>query len=299
MTAPALSPGLSPVVDRRRTTATMLGPSRTARVVVLALLIVFCLVWLAPLLWGLRTSFMTEDDAATVPVQILPEHGWTTEAYATILSASGMPTWLWNSVATAVVITLLTVGISTLAAYALSRLDFRGRRTLQAVIIASILVPGQVLLVPQFQEMLAFGMVDTFWGIVLPQIVAPVNVIILKRFFDAVPIELEEAARIDGASRMRVFLSIVLPLSRPILFAVAIFTFVTAWNNFLWPFVIINDPALMTMPVGIGTVRNAYGVQYAQTMAQAVIGAAPLLVVFVLFQRQIVKGIATTGLGGQ
>ena len=113
------------------------------------------------------------------------------------------------------------------------------------------------------------------------------------------PIELEEAARVDGASRMRVFLQIVMPLSRPILAATSIFVFVGAWNNFLWPFIVTNDASLMTLPVGLQTVQSAFGVQYAQDMASAVLAALPLIVVFLFFQRQIIKGFATTGFGGQ
>lgn len=133
----------------------------------------------------------------------------------------------------------------------------------------------------------------------LPQVVQPIIVLILKQFFDQIPVELEEAARVDGASRLRVFWSIVLPLSRPILAAVSIFVFVWAWNNFLWPFIVINDPSLMTLPVGLQTVKSAYGIQYAQNMAMAILAALPLIIVFLFFQRQIIKGIATTGFGGQ
>ena len=124
-------------------------------------------------------------------------------------------------------------------------------------------------------------------------------VFILKKFFDGVPNELEEAARMDGAGSLRIFLQIVLPLSRSILAAVAIFVFIGAWNNFLWPFIVTTDPQFMTLPVGLSTVKNAYGVQYAQNMASAMIAALPLLVVFMLFQRRIVQGVATTGMGGQ
>jgi ABC-type glycerol-3-phosphate transport system permease component len=166
-------------------------------------------------------------------------------------------------------------------------------------IIASIVVPPQVLIIPLFYEMLAFNMIDTYWGLILPQVVAPAMVFILKRFFDAIPIELEDAARVDGASRFRIFWSIVLPLSRPILASVAIFVFIGAWNNFLWPFLVINDTTLMTLPVGLQTVISAYGVQYAQVMAQAVLAALPLIIVFIIFQKQIVKGVATSGFGGQ
>ena len=285
--------------ERRRSATVMLGGSRLARVLTLAALVLFCLLWLAPVFWALLTSFKTETDAATVPIRIWPESGWTLDAYRQVLGVGALPRWLLNSLTTAIAITVLTVAICALAAYALSRLDFRGRRGLMAVTVASILVPGQILLVPLYQEVQALGLADTFWGIVLPQVIAPVNVIVMKRFFDAVPVELEDAARIDGAGRMRVLWSVVLPLSRSILVAVAIFTFIGAWNNFMWPFIATTDPGLMTMPVGLGTVKSAYGIQYAQTMASAMIAAAPLLVVFMFFQRQIIKGIATTGLGGQ
>lgn len=285
--------------ERRRSTTVMLGGSRLARVLVLAALVVFCFLWLAPVLWAVLTSFKTETDAAIVPIRIWPESGWTLDAYREVLAVGALPGWMFNSLTTATVITVLTVAICALAAYALSRLDFRGRRGLMALTVASILVPGQILLVPLYQEVQSLGLADTFWGIVLPQVIAPVNVIVLKRFFDAVPVELEDAARIDGAGRLRVLWSVVLPLSRSILLAVAIFTFIGAWNNFMWPFIVTTDPGLMTMPVGLGTVKSAYGIQYARTMASAVIAAAPLLVVFMFFQRQIIKGIATTGLGGQ
>lgn len=210
-----------------------------------------------------------------------------------------MPVWAWNSLFTSALITLITVLTSALAAYAFSRIRFRGQKWVYILVIAAIAVPPQVLIVPLFYEMLAMNLVDTYWGLILPQVVQPIIVLILKQFFDQVPVELEDAARIDGASRLRVFTSIVLPLSRPILAAVSIFVFVWAWNNFLWPFIIINDPQLMTLPVGLQTVKSAYGIQYAQNMAMAILAALPLITVFLFFQRQIIKGIATTGFGGQ
>ena len=136
-------------------------------------------------------------------------------------------------------------------------------------------------------------------GVILPQLVAPTMVFIFKKFFDAIPQEIEDAARVDGASQWRIFSAIVIPISRPIVSAVAIFVFIGAWNNFMWPFIVTNDPDLMTLPVGLATVKDAYGVIYAQTMAAALVASLPLIVVFMLFQRQIIKAVATTGLGGQ
>jgi multiple sugar transport system permease protein len=272
------------------------SPGRIGAIIALIILAVF---WLLPFLWAVATSFKTETSAAATPVSWLPPDGFTTEAYANVLREGNIPLWTWNSLLTATIITIITLAVTALAAYAFSRLDFTGRKWLFVAIIASIVVPPQVLIIPLFYEMLAFNMIDTYWGLILPQVVAPAMVFILKRFFDAIPIELEDAARVDGASRLRIFWSIVLPLSRPILASVAIFVFIGAWNNFLWPFLVINDTTLMTLPVGLQTVISAYGVQYAQVMAQAVLAALPLIIVFIIFQKQIVKGVATSGFGGQ
>jgi multiple sugar transport system permease protein len=272
------------------------GPARVIAFVILALL---AISWLMPFLWAVDTAFKTETDASSANQSWIPESGFTTQAFESILSAGQLPVWAWNSLLSSVIITVVTVAISALAAYAFARIDFRGRRWLYPLVIASIIIPPQVLIIPLFYEMLALNLVDTMAGLILPQIVAPPMVFILKQFFDQVPIELEEAARVDGAGRVRIFWSVVLPLSRPILASVAIFVFIGAWNNFLWPFLVINDSTLMTLPVGLQTVISAYGIQYAQAMAQAVLAALPLIVVFLLFQRQIIKGVATTGFGGQ
>jgi len=268
-------------------------------VLAFAVLLILAIGWLLPFLWAIATAFKTETDAASGDPGWIGASGPTVQAFTAILSQGNVYVWAWNSLWTATAVTVITVTISALAAYAFSRLDFRGRKWLFVVIIAAIVVPPQVLIIPLFYEMLAFNLVDTHWGLILPQVVAPAMVFILKRFFDAIPIELEDAARVDGASRFRVFWSIVLPLSRPILASVAIFVFIGAWNNFLWPFLVINDTSLMTLPVGLQTVISAYGVQYAQVMAQAVLAALPLIIVFLIFQKQIVKGVATSGFGGQ
>ena len=270
------------------------GASRVIAFIVLAILAV---TWLIPVVWALLTSLRSETDAASAPT-VVPANGFTFDAFARVLGAGNIPLWTVNSIITASVITILTVATSALAAYALSRLDFVGRRWLYGAIVAAIVIPPQVLIIPLFYQALAFNIIDTYWGLILPQVVAPAMVFILAKFFDQVPVELEEAARVDGASRFRVFWSIVLPLSRPILAAVSIFVFIAAWNNFLWPFLVINNTELMTLPVGLQTVKSAFGVMYAQNMASAILAALPLIIVFLFFQRQIIRGISTTGLGG-
>ncbi|OYC98573.1 carbohydrate ABC transporter permease [Microbacterium sp. Yaish 1] len=295
-TRAVVAPGVGPDPRSRKPGQRRFSAINVVAFIALALM---AIGWLLPFLWAVATAFKTETDAASGAGGWVGESGPTTEAFTSILSQGNVWVWAGNSLWTSAVITLLTVAISAVAAYAFSRLEFRSKKFLYGAVIASIVIPPQVLIIPLFYEMLAFNLVDTPWGLILPQVVAPAMVFILKKFFDQVPIELEDAARVDGAGRFRVFWSIVLPLSRPILGAVAIFMFIGAWNNFLWPFLIINDTTLMTLPVGLQTVISAYGVQYAQVMAQAVLASVPLIVVFLVFQKQIVRGVATTGFGGQ
>jgi multiple sugar transport system permease protein len=268
------------------------------RAVAYVSLVVLALLWLAPFLWAVITSFKSETDASATPVTIVPAGGFTTQRWEAIFAGGNVMMWMGNSVLVAIAVTAITLVVSVLAAYAFSRLDFPLKRVLFALTIASIMVPAQIFVIPLFDEMLALNLVDTYWGMILPQCISPVMIFVLKRFFDEIPRELEDAARVDGASRLRILLSVVLPLSRSIIAAVAIFVFIGAWNNFFWPFIVTNDPNLMTLPVGLQTVTPGYGVTYSLRMAQAVLAAAPLILVFVFFQRQIIRGISTTGIAG-
>jgi multiple sugar transport system permease protein len=165
-------------------------------------------------------------------------------------------------------------------------------------VLAGIMIPGQVLIVPQFREFDSIGLLNTFWAVVLPQVPTAVAVFIFKQFFDGLPRDLNEAARVDGAGYWRIYRTIIMPLTRPAVSAVAIFTFVQAWNNLLWPLLVLTNPKLMTIPVGLATVQGQFGIRYADTMASAILGAIPLIAVFLLFQRNIVEGVAGTGLKG-
>lgn len=287
------------VRDRARQRDLILGGGRGPRVVAMAVLVVLAVLWLLPMVWSLITSFKTEGDAVALPPTLVPEGGFTFEQYANLFAAGNIQMWLFNSLIIAVLVTLFTIVVAAPAAFAMSRMDFRGRWALMAFTIVAIVVPPQLLIVPLFQQMVSLDLVDTYAAVILPQLVAPIIVFVLKRFFDAVPRELDEAARMDGASYWRLFTSVILPLSRPILAAVSIFVFITAWNNYLWPFIVTTDPALMTLPVGIPNILDSYGTFYASQLAASMVAAAPMVVVFMLFQRQIVNSVATTGMGGQ
>ncbi|RDG37092.1 carbohydrate ABC transporter permease [Streptomyces corynorhini] len=298
-----MSATATPVRPRRRApreaggSPMLLGPGRLPRVLAGTALVVLTAVWLLPLVWAVATSLQSEQDVSKPGLSPL-KGALTLESYRQILERGNVLTWAFNSFLVAGLVTLITVVVSTLAAYGFARGTFRGRRVLLAVTVAAIMVPPQLLVVPLFEQMLLFNLVDTYAAVILPQVVAPMMVFILKRFFEGLPKDLEDAARIDGASEGRVFLSIVLPLSRPIVAAVSIFVFIGAWNNFMWPFIVTNDPGLMTLPVGLATVKDSFGILYAQSMASALLASLPLIVMFLLFQRRIIKSVATTGLGG-
>jgi multiple sugar transport system permease protein len=286
---PAAAPAEAPVRRRRK------RPTAGA-VIVYTAAIALAVVWLLPLLWALSTSLKTETEASLgQDVHWIPRD-WSLEGYRTLFERGDHLVWMVNSTVVSSIVTVLTLTLCVLAAYGFSRFDFPGKRIVFAVIIAGLMVPGEALIVPLFDIVNALNLSNTYWGLALPQTVPPVMVFILKRFFDAVPRDYEEAAKIDGAGHLRVLWSVILPLSGPILAAVGIFTFIGSWNNFLWPLLVATDPSMMTLPVGLGVVTGGYGLLYAQNMAAAILGALPLLIVFLVFQKQIVKGVAGVGL---
>lgn len=286
----------------RRAAAAKAGGRRVrwtgGRIALLVVALVLAAAWLVPLAWAVATSLKPEAETTSTPLEWIGSR-ITFDAYTKVWESGDLTRWMMNSAFISLMTTALTVLTCAMAAYGFTRTDFRGRKVLYGLVLAGIMVPPQVLIAPLFTEMVQLGLVDTYWGVILPQVAVPAMVFILVKFFEGVPRELEEAAFVDGAGRWRVFWTIVMPLSRPVLAAVAIFTFISTWNNFLWPFLVTTDPAGMTLPVGLVNVQSSFGVRYAQIMASLVIAGLPLLIVFMLFQRQIVRGIAHTGLAGQ
>jgi multiple sugar transport system permease protein len=269
--------------------------NKVGKGVIYTILTIVGILWIIPMLWALDTAFKPESETTTIPVSWIPSH-FSLQAFTEVFQAGDLPHWYFNSIVTTVLITVLVVLLSSMAAFAFSRVEFRGRGIVFWILLAGIMVPAPILIIPLFAEIQAFGMVDSYWGIILPQLASPVAVFIFKQFFDGLPHELEEAARMDGASPWRIYWRIWMPLSRPAISAVAVFTFVAAWNNFVWPFIVVTNTWNMTLPVGLATVQTSYGVHYAQIMATAVLGGLPTLIAFLFFQRQIVQGFAGSGL---
>ena len=258
-------------------------------------LIAFALLWLVPILWTVDTALKPNAET-TATTWII--HNPTLASFKTLLSNGDIWNWYAASFITSALTAAGAVLTASLAAFALSRMRFRYRYLMFWFVLIGIMIPQQVLMVPQFKEFAALHLLNTYWAVVLPQIPTAIAVFIFKQFFDGLPHDLDEAARVDGAGYLRTYWRIVMPLSRPVVSAVAIFTFVWSWNNLLWPLLVLSNPPLMTIPVGLATVQGSYGIRYADTMASAILGALPLVLLFMFFQRRIVEGIAGTGLKG-
>jgi multiple sugar transport system permease protein len=261
----------------------------------LSVLLVFAAIWIIPLLWALDTSLKPDGVIAAQPTSWWTG-SWTFHAYSELFNLGNIQVWYLNSFVISLLSAVLAVVACSMAGFAIARTRFRGRRVIYGLIAAGLLIPSQVLIVPQFQEFNAVHLLNTYWVQVLPAVAVPIAVIIFVSFFNGIPAELAEAAHVDGASWWRIYRTIYMPLSKPAISAVFIFTFVWKWNDFLWPLLTLTNTRTMTLPVGLSQVSSAFGIQYAEIMASAVLGALPLIVVFLLFQRRIVEGIATTGI---
>ncbi len=271
---------------------------RLFSVIALIVLIVFAVLWLVPSLFALKTALTDNGTSALGAGPIIASFSPTLHSFASLFGAGDIWNWYIASGITSVITSVLTVFLASMAAFALSRLQFRGRNIVFLLIVLGIMIPTQVLIVPIFQMLGSVNLLNTYWGVILPQVPAVIAVFIFKQFFDGIPKDLEEAARIDGASRWRVYWSVIMPLSRPVIAAVTILTFVGVWNNLLLPLFVVANPNLMTIPVGLATVQGSFGQRYSDIQAGAILGALPLVVLYVIFQRQIVEGVTGSGLKG-
>lgn len=257
------------------------------------------LLVILPLLWMLSTSLKPKAE------WFLPQIHWipittTWDNYNKILNNPALPIgrWFLNSLMVSSIATVLILIIDSLAAYAYARMEFRGRRVLFAILLATLFLPGMMFLVPNFLTISSLGLLNNYAGVILPGLAGVFGVFFMRQFFESLPRELEEAAFIDGATRVQTFLLIALPLAKPALATLGIITFLASWNDFLWPLLILKESELLTLPPGLRMLQGAYTSEYGQMMAGAVITSIPVLILYVLLQRYIVESVQTTGLKG-
>ncbi|MGO1055667.1 carbohydrate ABC transporter permease [Crossiella sp. CA198] len=257
-------------------------------------LVALALLVLAPVLWTALSSFKTSTELSLRPPRLLPE-SFRPDNYVDALGRFNFAVYLRNSVLVTVAATVLTLVVNTMAAYALAKYNFRGRTTLFLVILGTIMVPLQVIFIPVYQVVADLGLVNSLWGLIIPAAATPTGVFLLRQYMLTIPDELIEAARIDGAGEPRIFLRVVLPLCKPALAVVAIFSVVWRWNDFLWPLVVAQDEHTYTLQVALARFAAEEVVPFNLILAMSVVTMAPVVVVFLFMQRQIVQGIAQTG----
>ncbi len=288
--------------DAARTVGGAVGHRRLrpARVVFWLVMICLTVVFVAPLLWMLVTSVKTDEDATRLPLSWLP-HPFDPHAYIQLFaSASQTPvlSWFVNSLVAASVNALLIVAVDAMAAYALARLDFPGRRLIFATVVGTIFVPGFVFLIPNFLIVSQLGWLNSLWALIIPSAGGAFGVFFLRQFFMSLPRELEEVAILDGANQWQVFTRVVLPLARPGLATLTVLSFLTNWNDFLWPVYVLFSPERLTLPAGLSTLQDAATIKYPIIMAGAVVASVPVIILFVAAQRHVIQSVARSGLKG-
>jgi ABC-type glycerol-3-phosphate transport system permease component len=249
-----------------------------------------------PFLWMLRTSFMRLDKLFDDPPQLWPDP-WIWQNYIDMWETGPFANWIVNSLILVVLGMLGQTVVSIFVAYGFSRTQFPGRNQLFILILASLMLPGHVTIVPKFVMFRQLGLLDSIWPVAIPDLWGQAfYIFILRQFFLTLPIELDEAAEIDGANLLQVLFRVVIPLSKPAIATVAVFNFINKWNEFFEPFVFIQTPEKLTLAVGIRWFRTQYGTEFQMLMAASIVSVAPIIIVFFFAQKQFVRGIALTGI---
>jgi putative chitobiose transport system permease protein len=276
------------------------GPQASGRAVALQLgiLLLLALLVLLPLMWLVSTSLKgPNEDIFTSPPALLPAQP-SLAAYGQLFAANPMLTYLRNSAVVSALAVLANLLFCSLAAYPLARLRFRGRGLVLALVVATILIPFQVVMIPLYLLMVQLGLRNTLWALILPQAATAFGIFLLRQSFLGVPVELEEAARIDGCTPLGAWWNVMIPAARSDLITLAMFVFIGSWSDFLWPLIILDDPGLYTLPLGLQQLASSFSLDWRLVAAGSVVSILPVLVLFLALQRYILpsaRGDAVKG----
>lgn len=273
---------------RERTT------SRAGWIILHLVVILGAVAMLFPFLWTFITSITPGAGFSTTP-RLWPENP-SLQAYETLFTERPFARVVLNSLMLAVITTVVQLFTSATAAYAFSRLPFRGRGIVFAIYLATMMVPLQVLVVPLFAELKAFGLLNTYLGALLPTFASAFGIFLLRQAVNQVPRELDEAATLDGAGHVRIFFSIILPNIKPALATLTIFAFMGSWNSFLWPLIVLRDPELQTLPIALAGLQGQYTTAWDVIMAGSVVSVLPMLALYIFAQKYVIQGVASSGI---
>ena len=252
---------------------------------------------LVPIVWTVAGSFRTEADLFGHPAGLIP-HQWTLHGYRGVWSQLPFLRLLGNSVLFAGITTALTVLFDSMCAYALARLNFRGRDVAFWLVLVTLMVPFQVTLIPVFVELFHLGWLNTYQGLIVPRATSAFGIFLFRQFFMSIPRELDEAARIDGAGHLRIYWRVILPLAKPAIATVALLNFTNLWNDLLWPLVAISDDTRFTLQVGLANFQGMRRTEWSQLMAGNVLATVPLILAFLFAQKKFIATMTFTGIKG-
>ena len=254
-------------------------------------------ITLFPLFWMIAASFMTNGEATTYPPHVVP-HAPTLVQYRELFVRLQIGRAFFSSTVIAVVTTLFSLLFNSMAGYAFAKLRFRGRERMFGLLLSALVIPAQVGMLPLFLMMKGLGLVNTYWGVIIPSLASVFGIFMIRQFMLSVPQELLEAARIDGAGEWRIYWSVVMPLARPILATLAIFTFMTTWNDFMWPLIVLSDQSRYTLPVSIASLVGEHAQDVELMMAGSVVTVLPVLALFLFLQRYYIAGLMAGSVKG-
>ena len=271
---------------------------RAGRYIFLFIMTVAAFLWIAPMIWMYSLSLSSNEALKTNTTSMIPI-AFTVENFLSVFQVGLTPRWFMNSVVVTVVTTVMTLVLSAMAGYAFARIPFKGKNLVFAFVLAGLMVPKEAMFIPLFLMFAEVDMHNTYAALILPRAAAPLGVFIMTQFFKAIPYEIEEAAQIDGASRWTVFWRIMLPMSGPALTALAIFTFILTWNDYLWPLVSATQKEMFTITTGLASLQGnfAQATELGALMARGVVASLPLLILFFIFQRYLMRGISVSSGG--
>ncbi|MCD8501894.1 MAG: carbohydrate ABC transporter permease [Bacillaceae bacterium] len=268
---------------------------KIGRPILYVILSIYALITLIPFFWALSSSFKSLEEILSGTMNFIPRN-FTLDNYRQIFIVQELfPRWLFNSVFIAVVGTGLNLIFNSMAGYALARLSFPGRKSLFILVLAVLMIPSQVTMIPNYLILRTFGWLNTYQGMIVPGMVNATFIFMMRQFFINFPKEIEESAELDGLSKIGTFFRIVLPLAKASLAAQAIFVFMGFWNNFMQPLIILSDPSMFTLPLGLNTFKGQYISFWNYIMAASMVFTLPVLVIYGFFNRYFVKGITFTG----
>ncbi|HKM05730.1 MAG TPA: carbohydrate ABC transporter permease [Sphaerochaeta sp.] len=270
---------------------------KTSAVFHYAILLVLSLVTLLPVLWVVLSSFKPQSELFQIPLTFIPK-AWTIENYVSSLAAGNFPVYFSNTVFVAVVSTFITVLVNLMAGYALAKYIFTGRNLIFTIMIATLMIPLQVIMIPIFLQLKNLGMLNSLWGIIIPPAATPTGVFLARQYLVNLPDSLIEAARIDGAKEYTIFFRLIVPMSKPIVATIAIFSFMWRWNDYLWPLIVITDNRKQTIQQALANFVGQLQINWSDLLAMTTIAIIPVIIVFLAFQRFFFSGIAAGSVKG-